>query len=69
MIRLEWRGGVYEEFDSLDLARRVVLVIFPRAVQGEWHTTDDGNYRCLSFWEEGTRKIREPVARILIPLS
>jgi len=69
MVRLEWRGGVFEDFESVDHARQAALVIFPRSCSQDWQTTDDGNYRCLSFWDEGRKKEGQPLARILIPLS
>jgi hypothetical protein len=68
-VRLEWRGGMFEEFDSYEQARRAVLIIFPRARQEPWATTEDGNYRYASFWEQAARKGSDPVARILIPLQ
>jgi hypothetical protein len=68
-VRLEWRGGMFEEFDTLEQARRAVLVIFPRAVPLPWTTTDDGNYRCLSYKEGAAPKTAEALARILIPLT
>jgi hypothetical protein len=67
-IRLEWRGGVYEEFANFDEARQKVLAVFPSAVPLPWGTTADGNYRHLSFLEQAGQKA-EPVARILIPLA
>jgi hypothetical protein len=67
-IRLEWRGGVDETFSSLDEAKQAVRAVCPQARSLPWHTTEDGNYRCLNFLEGATKK-GEPVARILIPLT
>jgi hypothetical protein len=66
-VRLEWRGGLYEYFATLDEARQMVLAIFPEAFPLPWATTDDGNCRHLSFIEAGQK--RAPVARILIRLT
>jgi hypothetical protein len=65
-VRLEWRGGMYEEFATLDDARQKVLAVYPNARPMPWGTTEDGNYRRLSFLEEGGGG---PVACILIPLT
>jgi hypothetical protein len=69
MVRLEWRGGMFEEFETFEQARRAVLVIFPRATAQPWETTADGNHRFVSYFESAAARAREPVARILIPLS
>ena len=68
-VRLEWRGGMFEEYDTYDQARRAVLTLFPRATQQPWSTSEDGNYRYTSFWEPAPKKAGEPLARILIPLK
>ena len=39
MVRLEWRGGMFEEFETLEQARRAVMVIFPRAIAQPWGKT------------------------------
>jgi hypothetical protein len=66
-VRVEWRGGLYEDFATLNDARKTVLILFPRAKPLRWKTTDDGNHRCLAFVEYPGQT--EPVARILIPLT
>jgi hypothetical protein len=60
---------MFEEFDTFEQARRAVLVLFPRAAPEPWATTDDGNYRCLAYWENPAQRKGEPLARILIPLT
>jgi hypothetical protein len=67
-VRLEWCGGMYEEFDALIDARQKVLDVYPDAQPMPWETTRDGNYRQLSFKEQRGSKA-PPVARILIPLD
>jgi hypothetical protein len=69
MVRLEWRGGMFEEFKTFEQARRAVRVIFPRAIAQPWETTADGNYRFVSYFESAAARKGEPVARILIPLT
>ena len=66
--RLEWRGGMYEVFSSLEEAKVMVRRVFPRAAALPWETTEDGNYRQLNFLEQPGDK-GQPVARILIPLT
>jgi hypothetical protein len=67
-VSIEWRGGVYEEFDTLVDARQKVLDVYPSAQAMPWGTTQDGNHRHLSFKEQPGAK-GPPVARILIPLE
>jgi hypothetical protein len=69
MVRLEWRGGMFEEFETFEQARRAVVVIFPRATTEPWETTADGTYRFVSYFESAAAQKGEPVARILIPLT
>jgi hypothetical protein len=59
---------MWEEFATLDEAKRMVLVLFPNAKPLPWGTTEDGNYRHLNFME-GAGRNGKPVARILIPLA
>lgn len=66
-LRIEWRGGLYEDCATFDEARQKVLAIFPHALTLPWATTPDGNYRALSFVESFPEK-SEPVARLLIAL-
>jgi hypothetical protein len=53
--RLEWRGGMYEDFSSLEEAKRMVRRVFPRTASLPWETTEDGNYRQLNFHNPVTR--------------
>lgn len=66
-VRIEWRGGVFEDCDTFDKARQKVRAIFPHAPTLPWGTTLDGKFRHLSFVETFPAKV-EPVARILIAL-
>jgi hypothetical protein len=67
-IRLEWLGGMYEEFATLVDARQKVLDVYPSAQPMPWATTPDGNFRQLSFKEQPGSK-GPPVARLLILLD
>jgi hypothetical protein len=66
--RLEWRGGMYEDFSTLEEAKCMIRRVYPRAAALPWETTEDGNYRQLNFLEQPGDK-GAPVARILIPLT
>jgi hypothetical protein len=67
-VRVEWLGGMYEEFATLIDARQKVLDVYPSAQSMPWGTTADGNFRHLSFKEQPGSK-GPPVARILVLLE